>query len=285
MKSTLNKLRLIVHNDPGKVYFYRDFFFYMLSKNQIKHISSLKIKKYRELHGEFIAEGSKLVTELLTSKFTSITLFALKEWLTKNKIPSGCNVEVVEVSETEMARISSLSTPSPCLLILKTRTTPFDAAFAESELILMLDDIQDPGNLGTIIRTADWFGFKHIVCSVNTVDLYNPKTIQSTMGSITRVNVSYEFLDEILDNLHEKVPVYGSLLDGENILNKQLKTNGVIVIGNESKGISMKIRNYINEKIFIPGYPTHTSLDKPESLNASIANAIICYEFRRRELK
>jgi TrmH family RNA methyltransferase len=285
LKYTLNKLRLIVHINPGKVYFYRDFFFYMLAKSRIKHISSLKVKKYRELHGEFIAEGSKLVTELLNSNYKSTALYALKEWSTENKLPAGFNAEVIEVTETEMARITSLTTPSPCLLTLQTRNVPFDTVIAERELVLMLDDIKDPGNLGTIIRTADWFGFKHIVCSLNTVDLYNPKTIQSTMGSVARVNVSYEHLDEILDKLNKKVSIYGSLLDGENIVNKKLNTNGIIVIGNESKGISEKIRRYINEKIFIPGYQPYASLDKPESLNASMANAIICYEFRRREIK
>jgi TrmH family RNA methyltransferase len=257
----------------------------MLTKSRIKHISSLKVKKYRELHGEFIAEGSKLVSELLNSNYTATALYALKEWLSENKLPTDFKAEVIEVTEAEMARITSLSTPSPCLLTLQTRNTPFDIAIAERELVLMLDDIQDPGNLGTIIRTADWFGFNHIVCSLNTVDLYNPKTIQSTMGSVTRVNVSYQQLDEILDKLDKKVSIYGSLLDGENILNKKLNTNGIIVIGNESKGISEKIRCYINEKIFIPGYQPHQTLDRPESLNASIANAIICYEFRRSEIK
>ena len=257
----------------------------MLSKSRIKHISSLKVKKYRELHGEFIAEGSKLVTELLYSDYMPTALYALKEWLAENKLPKGFNAEVLEVTEAEMARITTLSTPSPCLLTLQTKNIPFDATIAETELVLMLDDIKDPGNLGTIIRTADWFGFKHIVCSPNTVDLYNPKTIQSTMGSVTRVNVCYQNLEEILDKLAKKVSVYGSLLDGENILNKKLNTNGIIVIGNESKGISENIRNYINEKIFIPGYQPHETTDKPESLNASIANAIICYEFRRRAIK
>ena len=257
----------------------------MLSKSQIKHISSLNVKKYRELYGEFIAEGSKLVLELLSSNYTALALYALKEWLDENNIPSGTKIDVFEISESEMSRITSLSTPSPCLLILKTHNTPFDPVTAEKELVLMLDDIKDPGNLGTIIRTADWFGFKNIVCSPNTVDLYNPKTIQSTMGSVARVNVCYQPLDELLDKLDNKVSVYGSLLEGENIINKQLNTNGIIIIGNESKGISEKIRNYINEKIFIPGYQTATSLDKPESLNASIASAIICYEFRRRVIK
>ena len=257
----------------------------MLSKSQIKHISSLKVKKYRELYGEFIAEGSKLVLELLNSNYTAIALYALKDWLNDNNIPSGIKIDVFEISESEMSRITSLSTPSPCLLILKTHDVLFNPIIAEKELVLMLDDIKDPGNLGTIIRTADWFGFKNIVCSPNTVDLYNPKTIQSTMGSVARVNVCYQPLDELLTKLNKNVSVYGSLLEGENIINKKLNTNGIIIIGNESKGISEKIRNYINEKIFIPGYQTATSLDKPESLNASIATAIICYEFRRRVIK
>ena len=257
----------------------------MLSKSRIKHISSLKIKKYRELHGEFIAEGSKLVTELLNSKYKTTALYALKEWLIENKLSDGFNAEVVEVTESEMERITSLSTPSPCLLTLQTQNNPFDTAIAERELVLMLDEIKDPGNLGTIIRTADWFGFKHVICSPNTVDLYNPKTIQSTMGSVARVSVSYQNLTEILDILKGKVSIYGSLLDGENIMNKQLNTTGIIVIGNESNGISDKIRSYINEKIFISGYQPYPENEAPESLNASIANAIICYEFRRSAMK
>jgi len=257
----------------------------MLSKNRIKHISSLKIKKYRELHGEFIAEGTKLVTELLNSKYKAISLFGLKEWLLENKLPADTDVEVVEVTESEMERISSLSSPSPCLLTLKTNNFPFDPSLAKSELVLMLDEIKDPGNLGTIIRSADWFGFRNIICSPNTVDLYNPKTIQSTMGSIARVNIYYQELTEILDQLKGKISIYGSLLDGENILNKKLANSGIIVIGNESNGISEKVRSYINEKIFIPSYHLNPEYDKPESLNASIANAIICYEFRRKEMK
>lgn len=257
----------------------------MLSKSRIKHISSLKIKKYRELHGEFIAEGSKLVTELLNSNYKTTALYALKEWLIENKLPEGFNAEVFEITDSEMGRVTSLSTPSPCLLTLQTQNNPFDPAIAERELVLMLDEIKDPGNLGTIIRTADWFGFKHVICSPNTVDLYNPKTIQSTMGSVARVNVSYQNLTEILDKLKGKVSIYGSLLDGENILNKQLGTTGIIVIGNESNGISDKIRSYINEKIFIPGYQLSPDKESPESLNASIANAIICYEFRRNAMK
>lgn len=257
----------------------------MLSKNQIKYISSLKIKKYRELHGEFIAEGSKLVIELLYSNYEATALYALKEWLIENKLPADFKAEVVEVTESEMGRITSLSTSSPCLLILRTQNNPFDTTLAERELVLMLDEIKDPGNLGTIIRTADWFGFKHIICSPNTVDLYNPKTIQSTMGSVARVRISYQNLTEILDKLKSKVSIYGSLLDGENILNKKLNSKGIIVIGNESNGISDPIRSYINEKIFIPGYNPSSDNETPESLNASIANAIICYEFRRSEMK
>src|ERR1035437_3339007 len=237
----------------------------MLSKSQIKHMSSLKVKKYRELYGEFIAEGSKLVMELLNSNYTAIALYALKEWLNDNKIPSGTKIDVFEINESEMSRITSLSTPSPCLLILKTHNVLFNPITAEKELVLMLDEIKDPGNLGTIIRTADWFGFKYIVCSPDTVDLYNPKTIQSTMGSVARVNVSYQNLDDILKKTDKNVAIYGSLLDGENILHKKLSSNGFIVIGNESMGISEKIRNYINEKIFIPAYHSEEDTDRPES--------------------
>ena len=183
-----------------------------------------------------------------------------------------------------MERISALSTPSPCLLTLKTRNTVFDLAIASSELVLVLDDIKDPGNLGTIIRAADWFGFRYIVCSEQTVDLYNPKTIQSTMGSIARVHISYRNLETMLAELNGKVKIYGALLDGTNMLDKALSNTGMIVIGNESRGISESIRPYITDKIFIPSFQSDALSTGAESLNASIANAIICYEFRRNQM-
>ncbi|NWJ50247.1 MAG: RNA methyltransferase [Bacteroidetes bacterium] len=256
----------------------------MLSKNKIKHIASLHQKKQRELHKEFIAEGTKLVVELLNSSFESTGIYATEEWFENNLLPANFTGEKHIASTSEMERITALSTPSPCLLTLKTRNTVFDTAIAKSELVLVLDDIKDPGNLGTIIRTADWFGFRYIVCSEQTVDLFNPKTIQSTMGSIARVNICYRTLETMFKELDRSVKIYGALLDGTNMLNTDFSDSGIIVIGNESRGISETIRPYITDKIFIPSFQADTLSGGAESLNASIANAIICYEFRRNKM-
>ena len=256
----------------------------MLSKNKIKYIVSLHQKKQRELHGEFIAEGTKLVVELLNSPFESTGIYATGEWFNNNDIPAGFTGERCIITMNEMERITALSTPSSCLLTLKTRNVTPSLSIADSELILVLDDIRDPGNLGTIIRAADWFGFRHIICSEQTVDLFNPKTIQSTMGSIARVNVSYRNLQTMFEELHGAVQVYGALLDGTNMLDKELSTSGIIVIGNESRGISENVRSFITDKIFIPSFHPDATTAGAESLNASIANAIICYEFRRKQM-
>ena len=256
----------------------------MLSKNKIKHIASLHQKKQRELQGEFFAEGTKLVMELLNSHFEVTGIYATGEWFENNILPSDFTGEKSIISMHEMERITALSTPSPCLLTLKTRNVIFNASIAKSALVLVLDDIKDPGNLGTIIRAADWFGFRHIVCSEQTVDLFNPKTIQSTMGSIARVNICYRNLETMFKELDGAVKVYGALLDGTNMLDKELSDSGIIVIGNESRGISESIRPYISDKIFIPSFQPDDLSGGTESLNASIANAIICYEFRRNRM-
>jgi len=256
----------------------------MLSKNKIKHIASLHQKKQRELQGEFIAEGTKLVMELLNSHFEATGIYATSEWFENNRLPINFTGEKSIVSMNEMERITALYTPSPCLLTLKTRNVVFNASIANSALVLVLDDIKDPGNLGTIIRAADWFGFRHIVCSEQTVDLFNPKTIQSTMGSIARVNICYRNLETMFKELDGTVKVYGALLDGTNMLDKELSDAGIIVIGNESRGISETIRPYISDKIFIPSFHPDDLSGGAESLNASIANAIICYEFRRNRM-
>jgi RNA methyltransferase, TrmH family len=256
----------------------------MLSKNKIKHIVSLHQKKQREIQGEFIAEGTKIVVELLNSHFESTGIYATDEWFENNILPAGFTGEKYIVSMNEMERITALSTPSPCLLTLKTGNIIFDASIAKSELVLVLDDIKDPGNLGTIIRTADWFGFRYIVCSEQTVDLFNPKTVQSTMGSIARVNICYRNLEMMFKELDETIKVYGALLDGSNMLDEKLSDAGIIVIGNESRGISETIRPFISNKIFIPSFQPDTLSGGAESLNASIANAIICYEFRRNKM-
>lgn len=256
----------------------------MLSKNKIKHIVSLHQKKQREIHGEFIAEGTKLVVELLNSRFESTGIYATGEWFENNMLPVNFTGEKCIVSTSEMERITALSTPSPCLLTMKTGNVVFDPSIAKSELVLVLDDIKDPGNLGTIIRAADWFGFRYMVCSEQTVDLFNSKTIQSTMGSIARVNICYRNLETMFKELDGTIKIYGALLDGTNMLDTELSDSGIIIIGNESRGISETIRPYISDKIFIPSFQPDTSSGGAESLNASIANAIICYEFRRNRM-
>jgi TrmH family RNA methyltransferase len=158
---------------------------------------------------------------------------------------------------------------------------PFDMGILDKELCLCLDGVQDPGNMGTIVRTADWFGIKHIICSPKTADVYNPKTIQATMGSISRVKVYYTDLDYFFNNVPEGTPVYGTVLDGENIYNKTLTANGIIVMGNEGNGVSDDVKRRLTDKLFIPSYKPEGERGA-ESLNVSIATAVVCAEFRRK---
>ncbi len=259
-------------------------FFYfctMLSKNTIKHIHSLKIKKFRDEFYEFIAEGDKLVSELLESNFEIIEIFAVKEWLASHKIDD--NIAITEVTVSELERISNLTTPNMVVALVEIPQSHAIAAADFEKLILVLDEIKDPGNLGTIIRIADWFGISTIVCSENTVDVYNPKVVQATMGSIARVNVQYTDLTVFFKNIPKNLPVYGTLLNGENIYTQPLSKNGIIIIGNESKGISEAFMPAITQKLYIPSFAENPG-NKAESLNASVATAIVCAEFMRRTL-
>lgn len=249
----------------------------MLSKNQIKQIRSLEQKKFRKESGLFVAEGGKSVCDLLSSGIICEYVAATKEWLSDNKLPR--TARIVEVSDDELKRISFLRTPQGILGIFKQRETAIDANIATKELCLALDDIQDPGNLGTIIRIADWFGIEHIFCSQGTADVYNPKTVQATMGAIGRVNVHYVNLPEFLSSIKKEVPIYGTFLDGENIYDKKLTKNGIIVMGNEGNGIGKECSTHIEERLLIPSYPKERITS--ESLNVSTATAIICAEFRR----
>lgn len=226
----------------------------MISKAKIKQIRSLEIKKYRQLEGLFVAEGPKVIEEL-------------------------CKVcEPVEVYEGEDAtKASFLQHPQGTLALFKTDI--FDKIIPQSKLKLMLDGIQDPGNLGTIIRIADWFGIDHIYCSNNTVDVLNPKTVQATMGSLARVKIEYCDLEQLLDTMPKDIPIYGTLLNGENIYKTELTNEGIIVMGNEGNGISNKIRKRISKKLLIPSYPENR--ETAESLNVAIATAIVCSEFRK----
>jgi RNA methyltransferase, TrmH family len=255
----------------------------MLSKSRISFISSLKIKKYREIHRQFIAEGSKLVLDLLKSHYIIKECYASASWINEIQpgiIPGSISVNVVD--EAEMGKITCLSTPSRVLALVEIPENRMDfSKFAD--LVLVLDDIRDPGNLGTIIRIADWFGVETVICSENSVDLYNPKVVQATMGSIARVNVIYEELEAFFQKLPVGIPVYGTFLRGENIYTKDLDNKGILIIGNEAKGISKVVEKYVTDRLFIPGFRSYETSDRSaDSLNASVATAIVCSEFRRR---
>jgi RNA methyltransferase, TrmH family len=237
----------------------------MLVKSQAKDIQSLGQKKQRDKLGLFIAEGPKIVTELLQTA-TVQQIYALKEWIDDNRNLLK-HAEVTQVSTAELEKISQLTTPNNVLAVLKK----FDenpSIETKGRLTLVLDTIQDPGNMGTIIRTADWFGVDQIVCSENCADIYNPKVVQSTMGSIARVKVLYTDLQQWL-SLQKKVSIYAALLNGEDVTAMNKPMEGIIVIGNESKGISDEIVKLVNVKITIP------QKGKAESLNAAVAAGII----------
>ena len=247
-----------------------------LSKNQIKYIHALELKKNRKNDKVFLAEGPKLVGDLL-GHFPCNLLVATPKWLEKHKnIPADC---VITASEEELARASLLKTPQQVLAVFQQPDEYIDTAVIKHSLCLALDDVQDPGNLGTIIRLADWFGIEHIFCSPNTVDAYNPKTIQATMGGIAHIKVHYTPLPELIRSV-DNCAVYGTFLDGTNMYECPLSTTGLIVMGNEGNGISPEVRQLINQRLYIPNYPP--GKESTESLNVAIATAIVCAEFRRR---
>jgi TrmH family RNA methyltransferase len=253
----------------------------MLSKNAIKYIHSLTIKKYRGIHGKFIAEGPKLVSELAESNLLIYELYASEDWLKLNSSIISKVSSVKSISVEELSKISSLSTPNQVLAVVDIPEREFEINIVNDSMVIILDDIRDPGNLGTIIRIADWFGLRHIVCSSNSVDTYNSKTVQASMGSIGRVNVYYSNLAEIMLKVPAVVPVYGAYLEGNPIYKETFAKNGLLVIGNEANGISNEIAKFITKKISIPA--GDQSEVHAESLNASIATAIICSEMNRQK--
>lgn len=253
----------------------------MPEKNTIKKIRSLHQKKYRQKFNVFIAEGEKTVLELLQSgKFLLEHLFLLDNCQESDRILQIKSFQHELASVKEISQMSAFKTPANVLAVFKRPEEQFiDEIF--NDIFIVLEDINDPGNLGTIIRIADWFGINNLVCSKNTVDVYNPKTIQATMGSIARVNVFYEELSAFFKNLGKDIPVYGTFMNGDNIYHASLENNGAILIGNESKGISEKLSSFVSKKLSIPSYPAGDN-SGTESLNASIATAVVCAEFRRR---
>lgn len=240
----------------------------MVSKNQIKLITSLQQKKYRQTHQLFVAEGVKVIQELLLSNFVLEHLYCTTELF--EAIES--NKKTI-ISESDLKKITSLATPNNCLALFQI---PPPQKQPLSSLIVALDAIRDPGNLGTIIRLCDWFGIYQLVCSNETVDVYNPKVIQATMGSIARVCITYVDLPQYLQQT--KLPVYGTFMDGKNVYKEQLPTEGILVFGNEANGISDEVAQYVTNRLAIPRFGT---LQKTESLNVATATAIFLSEFKR----
>ena len=253
----------------------------MLSKNKIKFINSLKKKKNRIKKGFFIAEGEKIITELINDSTFQITeLFATDSFFSKLSNQQKDTIgELHTITEEDIKKISDLKNPNKTLAVVEIPKYTFKLEEVKKSLCLVLDNINDPGNLGTIIRTADWFGINHIFCSEGSVDLYNPKVIQSTMGSFMRIKLFYKNLETFLPAFYDisGFQIYGCFLEGENIYSAPLQDKGFIVMGSESHGISDKLKEYIHQKLYIPGFKQQAS----ESLNISVATGIVCSEFRR----
>lgn len=262
-------------------------FIKMISKNQIKYVHQLELKKFRKQEGLFIAEGHKVVGDLLKAGYEPKQLYATKSWL--NTI-DACIVsktggldtgqyDVIEVTDEELTRLSLQQHPQQVLGLFRIPQEKPEPSAIANQLSLFLDNVQDPGNLGTIIRIADWFGIGTIFCSDGTVDAWNPKVVQATMGSIARVQLIYMNAQQLFELLPNDYPVYGTFLDGENIYTQHLSQHGLIVMGNEGNGISDHVRAHVTNKLLIPDFHQGPTAD---SLNVAIATAITCSEFRRR---
>lgn len=258
----------------------------MLSRNNISFIRSLHNKKFRQEHRQFIAEGTKVVNELLDSSFVCKGIYAIPGWMPENP---GYLKHCTEVSEEELGKISALVTPQEVLAVFEIPENTFNPGDCFSDYTVFLDGIRDPGNMGTIIRIADWFGIERIVCTPDCAEVWNPKVVQATMGSVKRVKMievsSNLFFNELQQYAlaHQKpMPlVYGTFMNSRSLYQTTFSANGIIIIGNEANGIRKETEQFIRERITIPPYPTNKT-DGPESLNAGIALAVVLSELRRR---
>jgi TrmH family RNA methyltransferase len=256
----------------------------MISKNKARFIISLQRKKIRDEEGLYVIEGDKIVREFLAAGVPLKILVAKAEFissLASGMIPESCEVE--EVSFDELRQMSTLKTPHNALAVVNITGKEINLQEALEELCVALEVVQDPGNLGTIIRAAGWFGIRNIICSAECVDVYNPRVIQASMGALLHVNVYYYDLQKLLTAAAEKgVPVFGTMLEGESIYDNKLGNKGIILFGNESKGISDGLASFITEKIMIPRF----SAAKPgiDSLNVGMAASVVFSEFRRRSV-
>ena len=239
-----------------------------ISKNQLKLITSLSQKKYRQKHNLFIAEGVKVLNELLNSPFEIETLFCTDDFET-----TISEKKVVRISETELKKVSTLKSPNKALGIFKI---PKEKAVQNSGLTIALDAINDPGNLGTIIRLCDWFGVTQLVCSKDTVDCYNQKVVQASMGSLTRVSIHYTDLENYITK--SNLDTFIADMDGENVYKTKLPKEGILIMGNEANGVSEEIKSLLQHKISIPRFG---ETQETESLNVATATAILLSEFKR----
>ncbi len=246
----------------------------MLTRNQIKFYSSLQHKKYRLLNNLFVAEGRKLVQEAVNSNFNIHSILATNTCLEETTFLNSPNI--IEVTQSNLNKISSMSSPADTMAIIEIINHDIPQININQELTIVLDNINDPGNLGTIIRLADWFGIKNIVCSENTVDLYNPKVVQSSMGAIFRTKIYYTNLYDFLQNI-DNIKIYGTFMKGENIYKQATDKHAVIILGSESHGISAELHKFVHKKIMIPAFNNSNM----ESLNVATAAAIIISEFKR----
>lgn len=247
-----------------------------LSKNKLRLLLSFTKKKARDEQNLFLAEGNKLVRDLLPY-FHCKTIVGTVDFFEKEEIrlESDCYIATKE----ELERLSLTRSPQAVWALFERKEHNLNLSELKEKLSLALDGVQDPGNLGTIIRIADWFGIENIICSSNCVDLYNPKVVQATMGAIARVKIHYTDLVKLMDSVGD-LPMYGTFLEGDIIYETPLSSNGIIVMGNEGNGISEEVKQRITQKLFIPNYPSNRKTS--ESLNVAVATSIVCSEFRRR---
>ena len=249
-----------------------------LSKAHITRIRALQDAKSRRQFQEFFAEGVKLVDELLNSKLTITAIYAIDSWTHSSKIS---NPELVQrVSVNELKRISALSSPNTVLATARTSYAEISEYNFKNELTLVLDGISDPGNMGTILRTAEWFGISQIICSPGSVDCYSPKVVQASMGSVFRIKIAYTPLLPFLNSVVNEIPVYGTFMDATNIVSHPMSDNGLIIIGSESHGISTELLPAITHRISVPR--PYGTMPLTESLNAAVATSLVCFEFLRK---
>ena len=249
----------------------------MLSKSHISLLQSLQHKKFRREHGLFLVEGYKSVSEFVNSSYQVETVYYTPA-IAPKVLKLSQKINFQEISSGTLEKISALKTPANIIAVIKIPQWPvLNYNMLNKKFSILLDGIQDPGNMGAIIRTADWFGIEHIICSEDSVDVYNPKVVQATMGSLARVNVHYTNLPAVLSQI--KLPVFGALLDGENIYHTNFGTEGLIVMGNEGNGLSPGVKQLVSKAVTIP------RAGHAESLNVAIATAIFCSEINRNKLK